>query len=228
MQDVRFPTGGLPLVLILQNWVVNFPTYMVTLGLTQDDIDRVTAYAANFEYMLSFSNRLKDNRNAYTEFKRDMMYGDPSKTPDAPSFESVTLPEAGNGGLLPWCRQTVRRIKASPNYTAQIGEVLGLITFGPGEEDLADFVPSLKPKAGLASTVSASFVKKGFDGAQLYWRVAGEETWQGGERFMRSPAVINVSSEDGKPVKIELRARMIKGDTPVTNYSPSYYVVTNP
>src|SRR5690606_30288588 len=205
MQDVRFPTGGLPLVLILQNWVVNFPTYMVTLGLTQDDIDRVTAYAANFEYMLSFSNRLKDNRNAYTEFKRDMMYGDPSKTPDAPSFESVTLPEAGNGGLLPWCRQTVRRRKASPNYTAQIGEALGVVTRGPGEGVLAGFAPALRPEGRLASRGAASLVRKGFGGAQLCRRLAGEETGQGGERFIRSPAVINVSSADGKPAKIALR-----------------------
>jgi len=87
--------------------------------------------------------------------------------------------------LLKMVRKKVARCKTEPTYTSAIGNDLGVVTV----QHIVDphtYKTKLKTKI-FPSYIEISFVKKGVDGVNIYYRLKGESKWGFLARSTKSP-----------------------------------------
>lgn len=84
--------------------------------------------------------------------------------------------------LVPALRNTIKRMKTHSAYTEEIGQDLGII----GGDETMSTKPTLKGKA-TPNFVLLEFVKKGFDGVNIYSRLKGQAVWTFLARDTQSP-----------------------------------------
>lgn len=111
--------------------------------------------------MVNFQEAVTAFGQAVTEWKNSILEGDPllpfpavPAAPAAPSFVVGAKP-----GIEDRFRGFVARIKASPAYTTEIGELYGIIA--PDSED--EGTPALKATALTQSQVQLAVTKAGYE-----------------------------------------------------------------
>lgn len=228
MPEKPFPKSELEINVLLQGLAVKVPPNQATLGLTAGDITALTENAANFDYLVNVAQQVSDSKQAFTDFKNDMFYGEPGFSPALPTFPTITTPATISGGIITWLKALLKRIKAAPGYTEQIGEELGLIVDNPEPLVPGDIVPELKIAALNDDQIEIKFSKQGLDALRVDWRPAGTEDWLTAGVFTSSPAIYQHNSPGKNPQAIEIRGRLLQKNNPVSQYSPIYQVVTNP
>lgn len=228
MPEKPFPRSELDINVLLQGLAVKVPPNQATLGLTAGDITALTENAANFDYLVNVAQQVSDSKQAFTDFKNDMFYGEPGFSPALPTFPTIVTPENRTSGIVPWLRAFIKRIKAAPGYTEQMGEDFGFIVDNPDPFNPGDIIPELKVKAMVDDQIEIKFSKQGLDALRLDWRPAGTEDWQNAGVFTSSPAIYQHNSPGKNPQAIELRGRLLEKNNPVSQYSPVYQVVTIP
>ncbi len=228
MPEKPFPKSELDINVLLQGLADKLPGYSVQLDLSAGDLTALADNAANFNYLVNISQQVSDSRQAFSDFKNDMFYGEPGFSPALPTFPTITTPNTRTSGIVPWLRALLKRIKAAPGYTEQMGEDLGLIIDNPTPLVPGDIVPELKITALTDDQIEIKFSKQGLDALRVDWRPAGTEDWLMAGVFTSSPAIYQHNSPGKNPQSIELRGRLLQKNNPVSQYSPIYQVVTNP
>lgn len=228
MPEVPFPTDEGAVELLLQNLAVKLPTYQVQLALTLADTVRSAANAANYDYLRNVALQVTDSKEAFFQYKASMFTGPIEGNFAPPVLPIVTLPEAAEPGIVPWTKGLIKRIKAATGYTQQIGEDLGLVTADSESLNPADIVPTLTLKALNDGDVEIKFSKQGLDAMRVDWRKKGEGAWLLAGVYTSSPGVHSHPSTDGEPEGREYRGILLKKNAPVSQYSPTYNVVTTP
>lgn len=228
MPEKPIPTNEGDLELYLENLFEKMPEYQVPLSISVADMNRLNNAATNFDYLRNMANQVNDAKESFSEFKKTMIYGPEDASLTMPLFPEITLPGATEPGILPWLRGFVKRIKANPNYTTQIGENLGFIVDNPDPFNPGEIIPELKIKVMSDDQIEIKFSKQGLDALRVDWRPAGTEDWLSAGVFTSSPAIYQHNSPGKNPQAIELRGRLLQKNNPVSQYSPIYQVVTNP
>lgn len=228
MPDKPLPKSEAELVVFMENIALKLPDLQVTLGLTNADITAVAANAQNLTYLVNISQTVTDSKEAFFDFKREMLYGEIASTPSLPTFPTITTPATISGGIITWLKALLKRIKAAPGYTEQIGEELGLIVDNPQPLVPGDIVPELKIAALNDDQIEIKFSKQGLDALRVDWRPAASEDWMTAGVFTSSPGIYQHNSPGKNPQAIEIRGRLLQKNNPVSQYSPIYQVVTNP
>jgi hypothetical protein len=228
MPDVPFPTNEGDIELFIENLAEKAPAVQVVLGLSAGDMVRLAAAAANFDYMRNMTNQVNDSKEAFTSFKNDLFYGPTEGNLAVPTFPAITLPELGEPGIVPWVKSLIKRIKASPGYTDQIGIDLGLFTDTVPESDPSAIVPTLALKALNDGNVEIKFSKQGLDAMRVDWRKKGEAAWNLAGVYTTSPGIHNQPSTGNEPEGREYRGILLKKNEPVSQYSATYNIVTTP
>lgn len=228
MPDKPLPKSEAELVVFMENIALVLPDKQVTLGLTAGDMTALAANVQNLTYLVNISQTVTDSKEAFFDFKREMLYGTIGSEPVLPTFPVLGTPATISGGIVTWLKALIKRIKAAPGYTEQMGEDLGLIVDNPDPVIPSEIVPELKIKALVDDQIEVKFSKQGLDALRLDWRPAGTEDWVTAGVFTTSPGIYQHSSPGKNPQAIELRGRLLQKNNPVSQYSPVYQVVTIP
>jgi hypothetical protein len=228
MADKPFPTTEPEANVFLQNLASKLPGYTTELSVSASEITQLTNGAANFNYLLNAATQVSDSKEAFTDFKQNMFYGEVKGPSAPPVFPAIALPMADNAGIVTFVKALLKRIKASAGYTKQIGEDLGLIVDTPDELIPGNIVPEINVKAVEDGQVEIKFSKNGLDAIRIDWRVKDATTWELAGSYTTSPAIHDHPSGEGKPEAREYRGRLLKKNEPVSQYSATYNVVTTP
>lgn len=147
----------------LNIWLGNFQaklaTYGLTCGLTAGE---VTATSADCTTLSGGINNAEAQKNL--------------------SKSATAAKDTMKKNLLPTLRNTIKRMKTHTAYTEEIGQDLGII----GSDGPTPDKPTLKGKA-TPNYVLLEFIKKGFDGVNIYARLKGQSTWTFLARDTQSP-----------------------------------------
>ncbi|HMO82229.1 MAG TPA: hypothetical protein PKD24_15740 [Pyrinomonadaceae bacterium] len=228
MPDKPFPKSEAEIEQLIDRLEAELPAYQVLLGLTVGDMVRLSNAKANFHYIRDVAGEISGKKESFQDFKNAMFNGPETPTIDPPVFPVIALPELHEQGIIPFIRSLIKQLKASPNYTEAIGEVLDLVVDSPDHLNPGDIVPELRLKSIEDGEVEIKFSKQGLDAIRIDWRVKDTTEWQNAGTFTTSPAIHSHPSTDGKPEAREYRGRLLKKNVPVSQYSAIYTVVTNP
>lgn len=228
MPEKPFPTSEGDIELFIENLAQKVPAEAGALGLTVADTTRLTNAAANFDYIRNVANQVKDATDSFFQFKDTMFYGDTTGTPAVPTFPAVILPQSGDPGIVPFTKSLIKRIKAAPAYTEQMGENFGFITNDSNSLVPADIVPTLTVRALNDGAIEIKFSKQGLDAMRIDWRKKGDTAWQLASVYTTSPGVHSAASPNNAPEAREYRGILLKKNEPVSQYSATYNVVTTP
>lgn len=113
----------------LQLQVANLSTYQATLGLSNQLVDDVGTDLDAMNYMRDYSEIIEANKKTVFAIKQAVYNGDPDiPTSPFPLFPAANPPvNPPQTGVLTRDQDRARIIKASPNYTNEIGVALGLV-----------------------------------------------------------------------------------------------------
>lgn len=153
--------------------------------------------------------------------------GDPA--PAFPANPGYVPPAAAVAGLYQRLDELVKRIRVAPNYTPEIGALLGIVPQNPSRPAPAAMQPTLKVETLPGSVVNVSF-KRGFtDGIAVEIKVDNATTWSEAGRFFSSPAgVVVPENPQNLPRAVQVRARYIEKNSPVGLYSDIVTTATQP
>ncbi|MBX3293623.1 MAG: hypothetical protein KF881_12125 [Acidobacteria bacterium] len=198
------------------------------LGLSSDDLTRLTESRDNYHYVRDIGQEIIAKSQTYSDFKDAMFYGPESPKIEAPTFPVVSLPHEQDQGIIPFMKYLIRKLKASENYNEGIGETLDLITDNPTQPDPENMFPELTLRPLNNSVVEVKFSRSGQDALRLDWRAKGDNTWLLAGIYTSSPGLHTEPSPNGDPQAREYRGILLKKNQPVSQYSPTYNVITTP
>ncbi len=223
------PTSEAKWSLFLNNLSEKLPQYSAGLGVSAADLAMLAAIAANFTYLVNYTAQLKDAVDSYFRYKQQMMKGALGSEPTPPVLPSCNLPEAGMRGMIRWVLLLVRRIEASPGFTEQIGDDLGLIVINPGPSPDIVLIPSLRFQSEPDGIVITKYGKKKQTGLRLEYKLVDEAEWIHLGDFTRATIAQQLPANlRQRPEMLNYRGRLLKNDVPVGEYSPVYTVITRP
>lgn len=230
---MSLPRSDAELVIWFGNFTRNLNTYAARLGFTPAETAEVQADRAMLEYLIadlvpSFQAGLQA-RTAYKNLLKNGPLGAPGGDP--PAAPIVNAPPATVApGIMPRLRKVIQRIKASPNYTEDIGrelDIVGTETNTPDDEATAK--PTAKAVALPGSEVRVDFNKRSFDGVLIESRRAGEEGWTHLGTDNYSPYTdARPPLQSGRAESREYRLRFLLRDDAVGEWSDIITVSTQP
>lgn len=146
MSNSRFiPTGDSDKVVWLNNFTTKMDLYASQLGVTTAELTALQKDNAYFSYLISMMEVYRQNLLNLTSYKNMLKHAVGQQhigtLPMLPTLP--TAPEAVSEGVFDRISKLVIRIKASLNYTDNIGTDLGVIA--PTENvDIATMQPDIK------------------------------------------------------------------------------------
>ncbi len=228
MPDKQIPRVESELVPFFVNFQEKLVTYGPSLGISPTEIAMMANHVANLTFLINVNQQVADTREAFTDFKQTMLYGDvDGATPPTPAFPAINLPEAGEPGIITYAKLLIRKMKSTTKYTNQMAEEFGLWSDHPSPDPESN-MPVLTATALPLGELEVRYRKNGRQGIQLEWRFKGESEWKNLGRWTTSPIKFTPPSETGQPQIVEFRARYTEKDSPVGNFSAVITVVTTP
>jgi hypothetical protein len=149
MKNPYLPKSDQAKVPWIKNLNTKAPDYATVLDITHDELTSLNNDSSMFIYIMNTMLGAYDTaKQEVTKFKNIMRDG-PLGSPNPPIPTAPVLPAAPTAvepGIFPRISKFVSRLKSHPNYTASIGENLGI----EGSEHVVD-IQFLKPilKGGL-------------------------------------------------------------------------------
>ncbi len=209
----------------------NLPIYATAVGATAADQTENDQDLGNLSAALSNTDVAETDKQVVTQIKNAVYDGD---TADAvapyPAFAIVPLPfPAVTAGAMTRFRERKARFKAAKGFTTEIGIALGLEKPKAAPISPDSLVASLSPRDLGGYQYDVVFKKQGQDAMFIQYRIKGTEKWLEAKTALTSPAVIDVPppAQEGASVQIEIRCRLLKGNTQVGQWSPIYTLTVN-
>ena len=229
MADTYLPTQDAQLVVWYNNFQLKFATYALTVGFVAADVTAVQNDYAMIAYIVNLAAVFKEEakeRNQYKDTFRDGPLG--IVTPATPTIPTIAPPAAIPAlGIVPRVRAIIQRIKAHPNYTAAMGQDMGIVA--PVSTPTGTPKPTATAEAQPTSQVLLKWVKGAYDGVQIESQRAGETTWTLIGMDTSSPYLDSRPPlVAGQPEVRRYRLRYFLNDTPTGNYSDIVTVTTIP
>ena len=229
MKFVSFPVRPQDINSYLINLDDKLSIYASTLEISPEELTMVHEDRVNFEYLYNYTSQLKADYEAYFRDKEAMFDGPEGPLPAAPSFSSVTLPGPGSTGIIARQKWFKARVMTSKGYTPQIGEALEMIKPSPVPPSPADVKPSVRAVALPDGKVEFRCSKQGMDAVRLESKLPNVEGWSLTAESTTAKFTVTLPEQfHAQPVQMLFRARLLKKNEPVGEYSPVISVVTNP
>jgi hypothetical protein len=111
------------------NYSAKMATYATLLGFTPAEIAAIVKDGAMYQYILTVQEQIKQYLNNLTGFKSQLKHavGQQHLTAVPPLPVISVAPAMVSEGVFDRVGKTVKRVKAHPNYTDNIGQDLGII-----------------------------------------------------------------------------------------------------
>lgn len=215
--------------LLLQK--ANIGTYKLAVSATVQEQTDITEDSANLQYVLGYADLIEANKKTVTQIKNAVYNGDPDEPISAfPVFPAAAPPFPVRAGIEERFNRRSRRFKTADGYTKEIGIALGIEqpeTNTPSPDDLIAAI-TLKDLGGYQ--YQGEFLKQGQSAMLIEQRIKGTEKWFEAKTALVSPVTVNVNppAVEGAAVQLEIRARLMKGNLQVGQWSPIYLLTVNP
>jgi hypothetical protein len=212
------------------NFNTNFQVEGVALGFTPAELLAIAHESETYTYLADATLTIEAYLDAFRQYRKIVTEGDiGDPTPDFPSDISLTLPNSMATGMFERLDNLVKRIRVAPNYTDEIGALLGIIPSSGGGTPEADLKPLLKASAQPGNIVEVKFTRGDTDGIVIEYQIDTETDWTLAGKFFKSPAALEIAAKEGNlPRAVRLRARFLKGNDAVGLNSDTVNVTTTP
>ncbi len=204
----------------------NLETYKDQVGATNGEITAVEQYRDNLAHSLAMNSLIAADKQASTAIGQAVYNGSNNvKVGVYPPFSVTQFPfPLLNGGALTFYRELKARYKSAAGYTKEIGIALGLekVASNPINPDLLIAAAILKNLGNYQG--QGDFKKQGMNGMVFQYRVKGTEKWKSAGNALQSPFIFDIDAPatEGAAVEIEVRCRLLQGNTQVGSWSPIY------
>ncbi len=221
----------------LQNqaaWFQNFNTQFsgvgLSLGFVAADITRVSNDNQMVQFCADQTVVVENFAKAFRAYRDTLFTGDQSgPQPAYPPLPTETPSGPLNAGIFERLDDLVKRIRVAPNYTAEIGELLGITpstTVRPAPEEMQ---PTLKATPLPGSVVQVKFVRANTIGVMIEMQIDNSGTWSSAGNYFSSPAELVIpQNPQNLPRAVQVRARFLEKNGPVGLYSQVDTVSTVP
>lgn len=216
----------------LQLMKENLPQYQTEVGATAADITQVDEDFANLQAIDDYAEIIEAAKITTNQIKNAVFNGDPNAAiADVPTVAAFAAPfPPMKPGILDRFQKLARRFKTAAGYTKEIGIALGIDEAGGDSISPETLVAELKPADLGGYQLEVSFKKQGMSGMLIQYRVKGTEKWLELKTALQSPVVCDVPPPpvEDAAVQIEIRGRLLDGNTQVGQWSPIYPLTVNP
>lgn len=220
-------------------WFDNFNTQFATvavgvLGFTAATVTEVNNDNEAFQFLASNQVAIDAYREAVRHYRivlTEGAIGEPN--PDFPTNPTAVPTIDVDTGIFQRLVELVDRIRVAPNYTSEIGAVLGII---PKPSNGGANIPEneLKPviKAGLSYDsyrFDVNVTRLGQEAFKIQIQRNGSETWTDTAFATNNPCTVTVTpTTPNQPERILVRAILLQKNTPIGQPSDPTYVTVNP
>ena len=226
-----FPTNRVARAAWFESFSVQFAVVAPSLGFTQADVDAVAADNAMVQFAAAALISLESQIAAARSFERSMTLGrNDGRQTHFPELAVPAMPAMVNTGIFERLEKLVRRIRVAPGYNPSVGALLGINRTTHRIADPQSYVPTIKVTPDAAAyTFNVRCPVKSFNGFIVSYRRNAETAWHTTHTYLRSPAVVRViPTQPGISEQLSVRARMMLGNHPISEYSQSSVVTVNP
>ncbi len=196
-------------------------------GLTAGDIERANVDNILVTLMVDYDDALRGYVEAWTQWRNDMLFGDPDSpfTPP-PSPPVLSLPdEVFEPGIRPRTRGFANTIKADADYTQAVGEDYGIVPVEPSGPNTPAI---LKATSMIDHDVALKLYKGGYSVIAVDMRRGGGNWTQIG--ISQTAVFVDLVDpvDPGTPEVREYRVQGMQGNNRVGDVSAIVSVVTTP
>ena len=225
-----FPTSIQERAVWYANFASKFSTVGVSLGFSEADLTAVESDSSIVQFLAFTSGELANFRSAVRQYRTIITEGEiGAPTPAFPANISFVLPTVVPTGIFERLDNIVKRVRVAPNYTAEIGALLGIIPAGPAPQPESGLKPTLAATPMPGNVVEVKFVRGNTDGVVIETKIDNAETWSEAGRYFSSPANLSIPVNPEKlPRAVQIRARYVDKDTLVGQYSFAVTTATQP
>jgi len=205
----------------------NIETYKVQLNFSSLDVTECNQDHSNLTTALDNQDISDAVGKGVTKVKNLVYNGKSTESVEPyPSLAITELPfPSVKAGALSRYLNRKARAKLASGYTQQIGLAMGYVDTPPEPVQPDNLTAALKRYTDMGNySISAAFQKQGMSGMLFQYRIKGTEKWFDIKTALTSPVLINFPqpSVEGAVLEIEVRVRLIEGNTPVGHWSPIY------
>ncbi|MDM7921787.1 MAG: hypothetical protein QUS14_05755 [Pyrinomonadaceae bacterium] len=214
----------------LRNFAARFAEQGSALGFSAAEIAAIEADADTIEWLARNQVAVETFKRAAASYRRHVLSGKPGTPLNSyPQPTALTPPPGTAVGVYRRIAEAVERIRVAPGYSAQTAASFGIRTVRGEGADLNDAKPNPKLRVLPGNRVLVRFTRGDFDGVELQVRVDNAEKFTNFGRFLRSPAEIRIEpGPENLPRAVEVRARYLRGNDPVGQYSDTDFIATIP
>lgn len=206
-----------------------FKEHAVSLGFTEEDIEKLEADCAVMQYLAQVDILLGTSRKGFVKLKKQLTRGKLGNRSTYVSFELPTEPPIVPDGIFERLFKLADRICAADNYTPSVGAAFGILPKKKEALREEDLRLQLKIKQLAQAQVEIRYVRGRTSGVNLYMQRADSEEWIDLGRFFHSPIIIKIPLlAEEKPEQIRLRGRYLIGNDAVGDYSPITPLIVSP
>lgn len=161
------------------------------------------------------------NRAGFRKYRDETLYDEKNSTaPIAPMTDLPAPPAKTPFAIIQRLVNLVERVELADSYTQNIGAQLGILPTTSDSIAPENWTTSLKVKDLPAYQLEVDFVKGESDGIALQTQIGDSETWTSAGNFGKRPVVLTVTpTTPNAPVSVRIRGRLLKGNSPVGEYS---------
>ena len=224
-----------PRLLIDQaNWTQNFAVQMANvgpaLGVSAGEIDAIANDAAALQWMARNKRAVESYRSAAISYRKQMSEGMISGQPTAyPQPPEPPPPGLVVPGIFARIDNLVRRVRVANGYSDSIGALLNIVPARAPERVIDDARPDPTLSVQPGNVVVVNFVRGGSDGIEIQMRIDQDGVWTNAGRYFRSPIVLPIpAGPNNLPRSVEIRARYLRGNDAVGQYSDIDTISTSP
>lgn len=225
-----FPTSLAERSAWYANLATQFDDVAISLGFTAADVTAVNDDHALLQSITAITMELDSYAAAVRQYRKIVTEGNTGDpTPAFPAMPTYVIAAAVPTGLFERLDSLVKRIRVAPNYTNEIGALLGIMPSNPSPVPPVDMQPTLKTVSMPGSIVLVSFVRGETDGIVVETKLDNADVWTDAGRFFKSPAELVIpQNAQSLPRSVQVRARYVEGNTPVGQLSPVVTTATQP
>lgn len=227
-----FPTNLPARAVWFQNFSAQFAVGAVSLGFTPAEVTSVENDNQVMQFLAQTMVDLKayeKSAKEYLEIITENEIGKP--TPEFPANPDFVLPVVVKTGIFERLVDLVNRIKVAPNYTDQIGALLGIVPTETGSVSPDDVKPTIEAFASSGGYEFSIIVSNREKATQ--WLVAilreGATKWQNIKSATGKSVDVEVQPTiEGKPERIQVRVQLIRNNEDYGQPSDPTFVTLNP
>lgn len=201
--------------------------YKTIVGLDNDQVSRIILICDIYIEIYQKAEQIRASVSDLTAWQEVIFNGEPrgDVAPKSPNFTTITLPPDSFIGIFDEFREFVNYIKASPNYTENIGLDLMIVAEDSGGRNLSESSPELKLAAKNDTQVEIAFKKLDADSVEIQYRKAGTEAWSLADKATTSPITHSPQfSTPEQAEKFEYRAIFLVKNERIGLWSPIYTI----